>query len=251
MGILILIAIIPLGVSARYDAKGPAVWVIAGFLKIPIYPRKPKKKPKEVPKKAEPESIPQPEPETEPELELLEPIVLEEPKPAPKPEPEPEPEEQPQPQPKQQPRQEPKQPPKRTPRQEKPKTKPAPEPTLGGSWTDFLPLVDVALEALKDLRHKLRLDHFQLYLTLAGEDPCDVAVNSGRIYASMAVLMGQLQNWFVIKKQDVRVDCDFQAEQTLVVARLDVTIRLYRIIALAVVNGWKAWKTYSNIQSQR
>ncbi len=243
MGILILLAILPLGVSARYDAKGPAVCVIAGFLKIPVYPQKPGKKPEKAPKPAK-APVPQPEPEPIPEPE---------PEPTPEPEPEPIPEPMPEPEPKPEPGSSrgPEAPPRRRVVREAPKTQPAPEPTLGGSWKDFLPLVDVALDCLGDLRRKLRIDRFQLHVTLAGDDPCDVAVASGRAYGAMAAVMGQMQSWFVIKKQDVRVDCDFQAEEILVTARLDLTIRLYRLLAWVSVHGLKAWKTYSKIQSQR
>ena len=47
LGILILLAILPLGVSVRYDAMGPLVRLIVGPGKITLYPRpKKEKKPK-------------------------------------------------------------------------------------------------------------------------------------------------------------------------------------------------------------
>ncbi len=41
-GVLVLLAILPLGVSARYDAAGPAVRLIAGPGRLLLYPRKKK-----------------------------------------------------------------------------------------------------------------------------------------------------------------------------------------------------------------
>jgi hypothetical protein len=42
LAILVLLAILPLGISVCYDAQGPVVRVIAGFLKIKVFPAKPK-----------------------------------------------------------------------------------------------------------------------------------------------------------------------------------------------------------------
>ena len=62
----------------------------------------------------------------------------------------------------------------------------------GGSLTRFLPLVKLGLKFLGDFRRKLRLDNLYLRLILAGDDPCDLAVNYGRIWAAVGNLMPQL-----------------------------------------------------------
>ena len=54
LGILILLGLLPLGVSVIYDEDGPLVRVIAGPLKIKVFPlpkkeKKPKKAKKEKP----------------------------------------------------------------------------------------------------------------------------------------------------------------------------------------------------------
>ena len=74
-------------------------------------------------------------------------------------------------------------------------------------------------------------------LILAGDDPCDLAVNYGRIWAAVGNLMPQLERLFVIKKRDIQVECDFTASETCVVAHLDITITLGRLLALALVYG--------------
>jgi len=63
LGIVVLLAVLPLGVSVAYDAAGAAVKVIAGPLKITVFPL-PKKEKKENRKK-QPETS-QPEAEKEP-----------------------------------------------------------------------------------------------------------------------------------------------------------------------------------------
>ena len=107
----------------------------------------------------------------------------------------------------------------------------------GGSLTRFLPLVKLGLKFLGDFRRKLRLDNLYLRLILAGDDPCDLAVNYGRIWAAVGNLMPQLERLFVIKKRDIQVECDFTATELCVVAHLDITITLGRLLVLALYYG--------------
>ena len=107
----------------------------------------------------------------------------------------------------------------------------------GGSLTRFLPLVKLGLKFLGDFRRKLRLDNLYLRLILAGDDPCDLAVNYGRIWAAVGNLMPQLERLFVIKKRDIQVECDFTATELCVVAHLDITITLGRLLALVIFYG--------------
>ena len=54
----------------------------------------------------------------------------------------------------------------------------------GGGIRRFLPLARLGLELLGDFRRRLRVNFLRLRLTLAGEDPCDLAVNYGRAWAT-------------------------------------------------------------------
>jgi len=47
LGVLALLAILPLGVAARYDSNGPLVKLIAGPVRVTLYPGKKKEKPSE------------------------------------------------------------------------------------------------------------------------------------------------------------------------------------------------------------
>ena len=117
--VLLLLAVLPLGVWIRYDEAGPLVRIVAGPLKITVFPvRKKEKKAKKAKQDAAPEAKEAPPPEL----------------------PHPSMEQQP--------------------------TK----KTNGGSLMDFLPLVNVALDLLGDLRRKLRVDELYLRLILASSD---------------------------------------------------------------------------------
>lgn len=191
--VVLLLAILPLGVFVSYDEDGVVVKIVAGPVKITLFPRPKKEKKSEKKSKKKTSASP---------AEQL-------PKPP--------------------------QPPKQIPEKKK-----------GGSWTDFLPLVQVALDFLGSFRRKLRINQLELKLTMAGDDPCDLAVNYGRAWAAVGNLMPQLERLFVIKKRNIEVACDFTASQTLVKFRSEATITLGRLVSLAVVYGirvfWEFWK---------
>ena len=121
----------------------------------------------------------------------------------------------------------------------------------GGSLLDFLPLVKTALDLLNDFRRKLRIDDLYLRLILGSSDPCDLAVNYGRTWTAVGNLMPQLDRLFVIKKRDVEVECDFTASETTIIARVDITITLGRLLALVAVYGIRALKEFINIRKKR
>ena len=205
LGIVLLLAVLPIGVRIRYNSEGILVKVIAGPVKITVFPlpgkkKKEKKKEtnkKETPAAAEEENLPKP------------------------------------------------------PQPPKAKKEKKPKGEKGGSLLDFLPLVKVAVDFLDDFRRKLRLDNLYLRLILAGNDPCDLAVNYGRAWAAVGNLLPQLEKWFVIKKRDIEVECDFEASQTLVIARLDLTITIGRLLAAVVKFAVRALIEYLNIKKKR
>lgn len=143
------------------------------------------------------------------------------------------------------------------PKQEEPKPPQPPKEEAskpkekGGRALDFLPLVKTALDLLGDFRRKLWVKNLELKLILAGNDPCDLAVNYGRANAAMGNLLPQLERLFVIKKRDIQVECDFTASETLVIARLDVTITLGRLLSLGVRYGLRALKEFLTIKKKR
>ena len=91
----------------------------------------------------------------------------------------------------------------------------------------------------------------EVNLVLAGGDPCDLATNSGKAWAALGNLRPRLERLFVIKKRDLEVECDFTSDETLITARLDITITLGRLIALAVRYGIRALREFLKIMKLR
>jgi len=191
LGILILLAILPLGVSVIYNEDGPLVRVIAGFIRLKVFPLKKKeKKPKKEKKKNKAKNAG--------------------------------------------------------------KTKKKKEPSKkGGSITDFLPLLKIAVDFLDGFRRKLRVNRLELELILAGGDPYDLGMSYGKAWAALGNITPYLDRVFVFKKRDVDVQCDFEGSKTLIFARLDLTITLGRLLGLVFVAAFRALKAYLKIMKKR
>lgn len=189
LGVLLLLGVLPLGVHIRYDGDGPLVRLLAGPVRLTLYPRKKTAKNKKKGKKApaSPEAAPKTEEKQKP----------------------------------------------------------------GGSWRDFLPLVKTALAFLGDFRRRLRIDHLYCRLVLGGGDPCDLAIHYGEGWAALGNLLAVLEKTFVIKKRDVELECDFQATETKITLRVDVTIPLGRLLALIARYGIRALKEYLTLRKIR
>lgn len=121
----------------------------------------------------------------------------------------------------------------------------------GGSITDFLPLVKIGLNFLNAFRKKLRIRRLEMKLILAGDDPCDLALNYGRAWAALGNLMPQLERCFVIKKRDLEVECDFETTQTLIKARIDIVISLGGLLWIALRYGLQALINFFKILNHR
>lgn len=121
----------------------------------------------------------------------------------------------------------------------------------GGSFSDFLPLLKTIVEFLCDFRSKIRVKHLEMKLILAGGDPCDLALNYGKAWAALGNLMPQLERFFIIKKRDLEVECDFTSDKTLVYARLDITITVGRLLYLACRYGTRVIREYLDILKLR
>ncbi len=144
-------------------------------------------------------------------------------------------------------------------KKEKPEKKKAPqkassqkkEEEKGGSWQDFLPLLKIALRFIGKVGKRLRVRRLEAVLTMAGDDPCDLAVNYGKAWAAVGSLMPALNALLVIKKQNVQVRCDFTGEKTTFYAAMDITITLGWAVALIVKYGFLLVREYLRILNLR
>lgn len=112
----------------------------------------------------------------------------------------------------------------------------------GGKLQNFLPIARTLLDFLNQLRKKVSVKDMELKVILAGDDPCDLAVNYGRAWAALGSLMPQLDRVLTIRKKDIEVECDFAAETTRIYAKVDATVSAIRALYLSGRYGMKLIK---------
>ena len=200
---LLVLAWIPLGIRVSYGEAGFEARVIAGPVKITLFPRKKRKKKLKTTDSSEKtteETTKSPSEKKRPEAETTE--------------------------------------------------KDEPGMQSGGSLERFVPWIRLGLDFLGALRRKIRLDNLYLHVVLAGDDPCDLAVNYGRAWAAVGDLLPKLERIFAIRKRDIQVGCDFAAEKITVAVRGDMTMTLGRTLCLGTIYGIRALKIFLTMKRE-
>ena len=109
---------------------------------------------------------------------------------------------------------------------------------------DYLRILRLVLDLLIRLRSKAVMKRFDLLLILAGDDPSDLAVLYGRAQGVLSVLLGQIEDAFHIENRNVRLECDFTAERTLLDGFVDISISFGRLLLLAAKYGTMILREY-------
>ena len=179
--IIVLVGILPIGIHADYNAGGGKIQLIAGPVRILVFPKKTKKNKSSKTNAAAPEK----------------------------------------------------------------------KKEEGGSYKEFFPLVQLILDLLTDVRKKIRINNLHLKLILAGGDPCDLAVNYGRAWIALGNLLPLLEAAFIIKERNLEVECNFVSESTTIIANVDITLTIFRLLQLSIKHGFQIIKEYLKIMNNR
>ena len=132
------------------------------------------------------------------------------------------------------------------------KKKKSSEKKKSGNLSEFFSLVDAVKDFLGELLfRKMRVNLLQARIVLAGDDPCDLAVNYGRAWAALGNLVPALERFFVIRKRDLRVECDFTANKTLIDAHIVLSITLGRLLHLGLRYGIRVLREFLKIVKLR
>lgn len=180
---LALVSLIRVGVRAEYVQNRLEVRLLAGPVKITLYPRKAKK-----PRKAKQQKA-QAAPEAEKKLPPLEELI--------------------------------------------PLAK---------------QLLPMAVEAAGRLRNKVRIDLFDLDVTVASTDPVRTAVNYGKLNMAIGMFWPLVEQNFKVKEWHIRTQMDFVAEHATAELHGTATLTIGQIIVLGV---WAASKILPILSQQK
>lgn len=107
----------------------------------------------------------------------------------------------------------------------------------GGKLSDLLPLLNAIWKLLGDLRRKVRVRRLDMCLTLAGGDPCDLALNYGKAWVAVGNIVSFLENFLIIKKRNVQVNTDFLGDTTRIYLKVFANMTIWRLFSLLMKYG--------------
>ena len=122
---------------------------------------------------------------------------------------------------------------------------------------DFvLALIQMGMNALKRFGKKLTVDYLRLYWTAAAADPCDAAIQYGRISAVMNAVPPIAEQVINIRKHDLRTDLSFETDSPVITARCILDIRIGEILWIALAFGvefliWKLRHRFARSGAER
>ena len=101
-------------------------------------------------------------------------------------------------------------------------------------WRDIL---RPALDAMRGMIRKIRIDELRIHYTAGSEDPASAALQYGLVSAGLGVLLGQLEAACRGKKRQVEIDIDYELTGPEVQARASLSLRLWQLVGLIVRFG--------------
>lgn len=118
------------------------------------------------------------------------------------------------------------------------------EQKKGGTIRPLLQYVPLGMEFLGDIRRSILMRKLELFVNLAGDDPCDLAILYGTAWGAIEAVRPMMHNAFRIRKEDVQVFCDFTAESTEVYVDTEIVACPARLLVIVLRYGWRALEIY-------
>ncbi len=95
---------------------------------------------------------------------------------------------------------------------------------------------------LRKLLHAVTLDRIETDFRIGGEDAADMALLYGKIQIAVQNLLAGLGQWIRVKRKQVRIICDFTADESRWNFRFRVKANIGTAVAAALWFLWKYWR---------
>lgn len=107
----------------------------------------------------------------------------------------------------------------------------------GGALPPVLDLLPLVCEAAGGLKKRIRIDELTIRLVWVSEDPMETALGYGRANAAMGMIWPLLDHNFNVKKHDLGVGVDFTRTSTAIMCRAALTMRLGQLVSFGLRLG--------------
>lgn len=106
------------------------------------------------------------------------------------------------------------------------------------------------LEVLGRFRRRLRVKRLTLHAIFGGSDPADAALNYGRAWAAIGVVMPLLEQCFTIRRRDVGAFLQEGEPTVRIRAEAHGTLTVGRFLHLALLALWRFLNIYRSHKNQ-
>jgi len=131
-----------------------------------------------------------------------------------------------------------KKPKKKKPKKEKAQPEVQQEPEEAGPKGQTKALIKEGLaltrSVLGQVRRRLVIREFTFHYTIASGDAAKTALTYGRMHGLVGTLLSFLRTTFRVKKQDVRINADFEREKSQVLFRIRLSISIWGLLCLGL-----------------
>lgn len=114
----------------------------------------------------------------------------------------------------------------------------------------FREWLDLAMDSLREVSNRLRIDLIYLRLDWGLEDPADAAISYGYANAVLSGLLTLLEVNFRVIKRDAEIRLDYTLEQPRVYAKCSCSLRVRQLLSLGLGVGMRAYRTYRRQRNQ-
>lgn len=106
-------------------------------------------------------------------------------------------------------------------------------------------VLDSLGKPLKKLLHRTRICNLRINIVCGGEDAAKTAMNFGKTNILVGSALGWLDNYFTLKPaEEIRVDADFQNEETTAEASCIIKASLVTVLAFLITLFFRAVRYY-------
>ena len=109
-------------------------------------------------------------------------------------------------------------------------------------------LLPMAAEAAGRLKNKIRIDLFDLDITVASTDPVRTAVNYGKLNMAIGMFWPLVEQNFKVKEWHIRTRMDFVAQHATAELHAAATLTIGQII---VLGAWAAARVLPILSQQK
>ena len=126
-----------------------------------------------------------------------------------------------------------------------------PRKSLGGTFQEFREMLPYLLEAVGQLKRKIRIDRIVLDVTVAAADPAFTAIAFGGANAFLGMIWPAIENNFNVKDRSITTQADFDGDQSRIRADAVFTMTIGQLVVFGCKYGLGGLVKYQKMRKAK